>query len=481
MRMALAQATTEGDSALLDDVKDAMEEVWRYEMNNAELVDDPDGGPDDKLVNSGFFYQWPPRSLMLTEGAITEQAGLLWLVTAMKQLGLDTEGIEPDDVYIPTAVSPVEGGKVVNGYPGAPTDGYGVSPMRLPFFFANGISPDDPLAYATYSMVNSQNDINYTFNNGWAAVNAADMHQGAEAVAHLTRMLAQNNGSSGHAVVLYDGLQFTEWPASGAGATPEVGADGTFMLGVQHMLLSDKLGRNGGSAEDRRTLEAFPGLAPQWESGGAAFNDMRTDDGLLVSGEYTDAEVSASITNDSAASITRRILLRMPSDARSVVEASSRPVEGIVDGRFAVFTVTVAANSTETITIEPDDIDAWVTLDDSDAAIAYTGGGWGTASDPNAVGGVVHYSPGSASVMTTTFEGTAVRLLGQRTEVGGHFTVTIDGVRLPGARTTYAVDRVSRAVLFEQYGLEPGTHTLAIHATGRQDAYSAAPSWLWMR
>jgi hypothetical protein len=134
-----------------------------------------------------------------------------------------------------------------------------------------------------------------------------------------------------------------------------------------------------------------------------------------------------------------------------------------------------AASSDFTVVIDAFDVRSRV--EDSDAAIGYTGT-WVTDLNDAWSGTSANYGSGSTarsavagSRATFTFTGTSVTWIGTRGPDRGIARVYLDGV-LAAELDTYATPKQLYAPLYSAQGLSPGSHTLAIEATGLKNPAS---------
>ncbi len=115
------------------------------------------------------------------------------------------------------------------------------------------------------------------------------------------------------------------------------------------------------------------------------------------------------------------------------------------------------------------------TIDDNNAAFAYSSTGWdyypGPSADTNLYGGGNHtttLSP-TGGIAKLAFSGTGIRLYGVTDTMFGKFNVSIDG----GASQTvdlYSASRAYNALMFEKTGLASGNHILTLTAMGTHNA-----------
>ena len=119
-----------------------------------------------------------------------------------------------------------------------------------------------------------------------------------------------------------------------------------------------------------------------------------------------------------------------------------------------------------------------VRIEQSNAAVVYTGGTWSPNSGAfNSAGSAVLSMDPNARA-TLTFTGKAVNWIGYRDEWSGIARVYIDG-SLVSTVDTYLTPSKAQAVTYAVTGLTEGTHTIAIEATGTHGPASAG-SWVWV-
>jgi hypothetical protein len=117
----------------------------------------------------------------------------------------------------------------------------------------------------------------------------------------------------------------------------------------------------------------------------------------------------------------------------------------------------------------------WTRVEQNNPAIAYSGD-WFTNTNPNHSGGSATLTLSNSA--TFTFSGTAVRWIGLADIWSGLANVYIDGV-LKATVDTYSTVTRYQVIQYTITGLAPGTHTLTISATGRQNS-AAASAWIWI-
>ncbi|MHB8581533.1 MAG: hypothetical protein ACYDA4_16945 [Ignavibacteriaceae bacterium] len=404
-------------------------------------------------VNNGLSQGLPK----LLRGEITEQASLLWSLKKAVELGIGPSSWadEAKKVYIPIRYDSVQGknilvkhievsslgGKLeVFGTPTPWVTLYGTPWVTL---FIRAFDEHDPLLQPTYQAYIGDKDLTYTFSKGIAASNAAMMGYGQEALSMLKAMPIHND------------LYFSEYEDQPQ-LTIEVGAHGSFMLGIQHMLFD---------GQSEKIIKVFPALPKEWENSGVGFSKLLANGAIEVSGKYSNSRVNVSLNNTSDKNVIRTILVRIPSTFTNISEKSGTKIEGIVDDRFAKMTVSISAHSIKTLTITGIQGNAWYSVDDSSAQYS---DGWTTSlSNAKFYGSRCHYSNIGGSYCQYTFTGTAVRLIGQIGPDRGYAKVTIDGINY-GCYNLYASSPQPQKVLFEKYNLSPGEHSIKWEVTGKK-------------
>jgi hypothetical protein len=161
--------------------------------------------------------------------------------------------------------------------------------------------------------------------------------------------------------------------------------------------------------------------------------------------------------------------------------------------RVPMFTVNDLADTAHTLTIEATGLknagasDALIVVDafdvpavsvsrlqETDSAVAYAGG-WTQGDTARAWSeGYAALSTVPGARATLTFSGTAVRWIGARSPQTGTAAVYLDGTHVADV-DTYASYEQIQAEMFTSGDLANGTHTLAIQATGGQNAQSSSP------
>lgn len=81
-------------------------------------------------------------------------------------------------------------------------------------------------------------------------------------------------------------------------------------------------------------------------------------------------------------------------------------------------------------------------------------------------------SEAAGSEAVLRFDGVAVAVIGTLNQAGGRAEVYLDGVKHPVPLDAYIVPNTHDNVLWQAYGLKPGTHTLRLVTTGTADARS---------
>lgn len=445
----LLQAQYTGDGPRLQKAKHILQEVTQYLLDNAA----PDPSVGGMLLSQQYF--WTPDPVTFVKGAAPDQTALLWALRESRDLhvGPAQWAQLANDVYLPTGLSPYRANQpAVINYPGQQA-GYVGFPEQLPFFFLNVVSPQDPLTWPSYMNSASTDDMTYTYNRAWAATVAAEAGNGDDALARLDYMIDANSDSVDPSqTVLFDNTYFSEFQGSSSADVPEVGAHATLMLATQHMLF------DGSSAD---TIKVFPALPDAWEQSGASFRHLAATGQLLVSGDYRRSKVTATVTNEGNRTATRELLIRMPADAVGVSDEQGLPITGIVDGNLAQVRVTVPPRASRTVTLLPSSTGTWQTVDDTSSQISYSGQ-WGSGTGLTGfVDGTAHYSATCTSTAQLTFDGQAVRIVGDRDVNHGQMRVYIDG-QLQGDYDTWALKDSQQDVLFQANGLAPGPHTVQL-------------------
>jgi hypothetical protein len=118
-------------------------------------------------------------------------------------------------------------------------------------------------------------------------------------------------------------------------------------------------------------------------------------------------------------------------------------------------------------------------VENTSSAITYVGpwgGGWYTLNNAAYSGGseATHMDAGARA--TFTFTGTAVAWIGFKDPWSGIARVYLDGA-VVATVDTYAASAQYQAQIFARTSLTPGSHTIAIEATGTKNAASAG-SWI---
>jgi alpha-galactosidase len=116
-------------------------------------------------------------------------------------------------------------------------------------------------------------------------------------------------------------------------------------------------------------------------------------------------------------------------------------------------------------------------VEESNPALSLNGR-WYSNSNPAHSGGTSIMATDAGSRVTIAFNGTGVRWIAYRDQWSGIARVYLDGV-LKTTVDTYLSPSQAQTVPYSISGLSPGTHTLAIEATGTRSASSQA-SWVWV-
>ncbi len=401
-------------------------------------------------VNNGLS-QGLPKQL---RGEITEQASLMWSLkkaTEMK-VGPSSWADEAKKIFIPMRYDSVQGKNILTRYIehtptlGSLPDGYFLYLYGIPWvtLFLRTFDAHDPLVQPTYQAYIGDKNLSYTFSKGIAAANIAMMGYGQEALSMLTSMPLHND------------LYYSEYEDQPK-TTIEVGAHGSLMLGIQHMLFD---------GQSEKILKIFPALPKEWENSetGVGFSKLLANGGIEVSGAYSNNRVDVSLNNTSDENIIRTLLVRIPSTFTTVSEKSGTKIEGIVNDRFAKMTIRISSHSVKTFTITGIHGNAWYTVDDS---LAQYSRGWTSFSDAKFYGSTCHYSNIGGSSCEYRFTGKAVRILGQLGPDRGYAKVTIDGVN-HGCYNLYASYARQQKILFEKYNLSNGKHSIKWEVTGKK-------------
>lgn len=406
-------------------------------------------------VNNGMT-QGGPKPL---RGEITEQASLLWSLKKAVQLGAGPSSWadEAKKVYIPMRYDSVQGKNILVKHIEAPSlgrklDGFGTPTPWVDLYgtpwvtlFIRAFDEHDPLLQPTYQAYIGDKNLTYTFSKGIAAANASMMGYGQEVLSMLKAMPIHND------------LYYSEYEDQPQ-LTIEVGAHGSLMLGIQHMLFD---------GQSEKIIKVFPALPKEWENSGAGvgFSKLLANGAIEVSGRYSNSMVNVTLNNTSDKEAIRTLLVRIPSTFTKISEKSGTKIEGIVNDRFAKMTVSISAHSIKTLTITGMHGNAWYSVDDSSAQYS---GGWMTGlSNAKFYGSTCHYSNIGGSCCQYRFTGTAVRIIGQIGPDRGYAKVTIDGVN-HGCYNLYASSSQPQKVLFEKYNLSSGKHSIKWEVTGKE-------------
>lgn len=401
-------------------------------------------------VNNGLS-QGQPKQL---RGEITEQSSLLWSLKKAKELrvGPSSWADEAKKIFIPMRYDSVQGKNILVRYIehtpslGSLPDGYFLYLYGIPWvtLFLRAFDAHDPLLQPTYQAYIGDKNLTYTFSKGIAAANVAMMGYGQEALSMLTAMPLHND------------LYYSEYEDQPK-TTIEVGAHGSLMLGVQHMLFD---------GQSENIIKIFPALPKEWENSDArvGFSNLLANGGIEVSGTYSNNRVNVTLNNPSDENVIRTLLVRIPSTFTKVSEKSGTKVEGIVNDRFAKMTIRISSHSVKTLTITGIQGNAWFTVDDS---VAQFSRGWTSVSNAKFYGSTSHLSNIGGSSCEYIFTGNAVRILGQLGPDRGYAKVTIDGVN-HGCYNLYAAYSQTQKVLFEKYNLSHGKHSIKWEVTGKK-------------
>ena len=117
-------------------------------------------------------------------------------------------------------------------------------------------------------------------------------------------------------------------------------------------------------------------------------------------------------------------------------------------------------------------------IEQSAAAVVYTGGTWSTNTTAPSSGGSAKLSMDPGARATVTFTGTAVNWLAYRDQWSGMARVYVDGV-LKSTVDTYNSPARGQQVMYSITGLTRGTHTLAIEVVGQHSKKSGG-NWVWV-
>jgi hypothetical protein len=218
--------------------------------------------------------------------------------------------------------------------------------------------------------------------------------------------------------------------------------------------------------QSEKTIKIFPALPKEWEnsSAGVSFQKFLANGGIEVSGRYYSNRVDVTLNNTSNESITRTLLVRIPSTFTKISEKGGTPIEGIVKDRFAKMTINVAGNSVKALTITGIQGNEWYSIDDS---VAIFSTGWTKTANAAFYDSASHVSNTGGSSCEYKFTGNAVRILGQLGPDRGYARVTLDGVNL-GCYNLYGSYAQPQKVLFEKFNLGPGPHSIKWEVTGQK-------------
>jgi hypothetical protein len=110
-------------------------------------------------------------------------------------------------------------------------------------------------------------------------------------------------------------------------------------------------------------------------------------------------------------------------------------------------------------------------------AVTWTGA-WSVNNNTVNSGGSAKLSNAAGAKATFTFTGTSVSWIGYRNALAGIAKVYVDGV-VKGSVDTYASPGASQTIAYTISGLEYGTHTIIVEATGTKSSASRG-SWVWV-
>ncbi len=439
------------DAQRLGRAKTILEDAVHYQLDACVKE-------NGQWVNNGMIQGLGLRPL---RGEITEQASLMWSLKKAVELGIGPSSWadEARKVYIPVRYDSVQGKNILIRYIehtpslGARLEGYYLYLYGTPWItlFLRAFDEHDPLMQPTYQAYIGDKDLTYTFGKGIAAANAALMGYGQEALSMLKSM------------PLHDGLYYAEYEDQPK-TTIEVGAHGSLMLGIQHMLFD---------GQSEKTIRVFPALPREWENSGAGFSRLLANGAIEVSGRYSNSSVNVTLNNTSDENAIRTLLVRIPSTFTGISEKGGTKIEGIVDDRFAKMTVSIPSHSSKTLILTGKHGNGWYNADDSTAQ--YSAGWTRRLNHLNFYGSTCNGSNIGGSWCQYTFSGTAVRIIGQIGPDRGYAKVTIDSINY-GCYNLYASAPETQKVLFEKFGLSQGKHTIKWEVTGKriqvsQEAY----------
>ena len=442
-----------------------LDEVTQYQLDNSareaslgnEFVDQQGTG---LIFGFGSFVQ----------GQVGDQAGLLWSLREAAQLGVGPAvwGSYANDVYIPTAYDATRGANVIAGYVGDdPTISSQPYLSLIPWYFFRDLSPQSELANPTLENLVGSPVLGDTLMIGNTAVGADILGDGQQAWQLVKYMVDASSSLTPGTADLWDDTYFSEGGncnlpnadcAPGPGTTPNISGHSSFDQALQYMLFD---------GESPSTIRVFPALPPEWEKAGASFTDMLANGDILVSGSYSEAATSVTLTNEGPAVATRKLIVRIPADADRLVE-SGGTVTAVTSGQFASVNVTIAPGASQTVSFTPAARGTWQTVDDSDSRIGYSSG-WTQEGDVTGlIEGTAHETDSPNGSATLAFTGTAVRVIGECDPDNGQFSVTIDG-RLRGWYDAWCPEDTKDDVIFEADGLRDGIHTITVAASALQD------------
>ena len=118
-------------------------------------------------------------------------------------------------------------------------------------------------------------------------------------------------------------------------------------------------------------------------------------------------------------------------------------------------------------------------IEDDSSAVAYMGGfGWHTNTAGLYSGGSATGAPDAGARATVTFSGTGVSFIAYEDEWSGIANIYVDGT-LKGQIDAYSSPFKAQSTLYSISGLNSGTHTLTVEATGTKNA-SSGGTWVWV-
>ncbi|MGN6492273.1 MAG: hypothetical protein ACTHLE_09785 [Agriterribacter sp.] len=441
--ISLLQAQYTRDAGRLARAKDILKLAVEYQLDACVKE-------NGLWVNNGMIQG---LGLKPMRGEITEQGSLLWSLRKAAELGIGPAswGEEAKKVYIPIRYDSIQDKNIIVRYNehtpslGNLPKGYFLYLYGTPWvsLFTRVFDAEDPLLQPTYQAYIGDKDLTYTFGKGIAAANAAMMNYGQEALSMLKAMPVHND------------LYYSEYE-NRPETTPEVGAHGSLMLGIQNMLLD---------GQSDKTIKIFPALPAEWENSGAGFSKLLANGGIEVSGKYSNKMVSVTLNNTSNKEVVRTLLVRVPATFTKIAEASGIKISDMVNDRFAKMTVKIPAHSIKTFTVTGIHGKKWHSADDAGAQ--YSAGWEKSLNNQNFYGSSNHISNTEGAFCEYTFDGSGVKVIGEIGPDRGYAKVTIDGVNY-GCYSLYASSAQPQKVLFEKYNLSPGKHLIKIEVTGRK-------------